>query len=83
MPVVAIAGGTGHLGHALVDGLLAHGGIDVVVLAREVSQIYHINGEEHLVTCTVLIIGLVHRRERGEAGGQNPLRELSRCGGDD
>jgi hypothetical protein len=48
-----------------------------------VSQIYHINGEEHLVTCTVLIIGLVHRRERGEAGGQNPLRELSRCGGDD
>jgi NAD(P)-dependent dehydrogenase (short-subunit alcohol dehydrogenase family) len=37
MVVVAIAGGSGNLGRALVDALKAKGGSDVVILARKVS----------------------------------------------
>ena len=36
MPVVAIAGGTGNLGRALVEAILAKGGSEVIVLARKV-----------------------------------------------
>jgi uncharacterized protein YbjT (DUF2867 family) len=37
MVVVAIAGGSGNLGRALVDAIKAKGGSDVVILARKVS----------------------------------------------
>jgi len=37
MRIVAVAGGTGKLGRAVVDGIVADGKFDVVVLAREVS----------------------------------------------
>jgi glutamyl-tRNA reductase len=37
MVVVAIAGGSGNLGRALVDALKAKGGSEVIVLARKVS----------------------------------------------
>jgi NAD(P)-dependent dehydrogenase (short-subunit alcohol dehydrogenase family) len=37
MVVVAIAGGSGNLGRALVDALKAKGGSKVVILARKVS----------------------------------------------
>jgi uncharacterized protein YbjT (DUF2867 family) len=36
--VVAVAGGTGKLGRAIVDELVAHGGYKVFVLGREVSH---------------------------------------------
>ena len=36
MPTVAVAGGTGKLGRAIVDGINAAGKFDLVVLAREV-----------------------------------------------
>lgn len=37
MPVVAVAGGTGKLGRAIVDALVSEGRHDVLVLARQVS----------------------------------------------
>lgn len=37
MSTIAIAGGTGQLGRALVDALVAQGKYKVIVLAREVS----------------------------------------------
>jgi uncharacterized protein YbjT (DUF2867 family) len=36
MPVIAIAGGTGNLGRALVEAILAKGGSEVIILARNV-----------------------------------------------
>ncbi|KFA50129.1 hypothetical protein S40293_06402 [Stachybotrys chartarum IBT 40293] len=38
MPVVAVAGGTGKLGRAIVDGINATGKFEVVVLAREAND---------------------------------------------
>jgi nucleoside-diphosphate-sugar epimerase len=38
MPVIAVAGGTGNLGRAVVDALNATGNITVLVLARQVSR---------------------------------------------
>jgi nucleoside-diphosphate-sugar epimerase len=40
MPIVAVAGGTGKLGRAIVDGIKGAGKFDVVVLARQVRYIY-------------------------------------------
>ena len=37
MVVVAIAGGSGNLGRALVDAIKAKGGAEVIILARKVS----------------------------------------------
>lgn len=37
MSTIAIAGGTGQLGRALVDALVAQGKYEVIVLARGVS----------------------------------------------
>lgn len=37
MSIIAVAGGTGQLGRAIVDGLLNAGGFEVLVLAREVN----------------------------------------------
>jgi len=37
MVLVAIAGGSGNLGRALVDAIKAKGGAEVVILARKVS----------------------------------------------
>jgi uncharacterized protein YbjT (DUF2867 family) len=37
MVVVAIAGGSGNLGRALVDALKAKGGSEIIILARQVS----------------------------------------------
>lgn len=39
MSVIAVAGGTGKLGRAVVDALNATGKFTVLVLAREASQI--------------------------------------------
>lgn len=36
MGVIAVAGGTGQVGKALVDGLVAHGGHKVYVFSRSV-----------------------------------------------
>jgi nucleoside-diphosphate-sugar epimerase len=38
MSVIAVAGGTGNLGRAIVDALNATGKITVLVLARQVSR---------------------------------------------
>ena len=38
MQVVAVAGGTGGLGRALVEGIQARGNQEVVVLSRKVGQ---------------------------------------------
>lgn len=43
MSIIAVAGGTGKLGRAVVDGIIADGKFDVVVLAREVSIFSHLN----------------------------------------
>lgn len=40
MSVIAIAGGTGKLGRAIVDGIVAAGKFELIVLAREVSILY-------------------------------------------
>jgi uncharacterized protein YbjT (DUF2867 family) len=37
MVVVAIAGGSGNLGRALVDALKAKGGVDILILVRKAS----------------------------------------------
>ena len=37
MPVVAVAGGTGGLGRALVDAIIATGKYEVKILSRQVS----------------------------------------------
>jgi uncharacterized protein YbjT (DUF2867 family) len=39
MVVVAIAGGSGNLGRALVDALKAKGRFEIIVLARKVSPL--------------------------------------------
>jgi uncharacterized protein YbjT (DUF2867 family) len=39
MPVIAIAGGTGKLGRALVEAILAKGGSEVIILARNVRLV--------------------------------------------
>lgn len=44
MVVVAIAGGSGNLGRALVDALKAKGGSEVVVLARKVRLSFELMG---------------------------------------
>jgi nucleoside-diphosphate-sugar epimerase len=36
MTVVAVAGGSGKLGRAIVDGIVAAGKFEVVIMAREV-----------------------------------------------
>ncbi|XMA19293.1 hypothetical protein WAI453_012084 [Rhynchosporium graminicola] len=38
MSIVAVAGGTGKLGRAVVDGIVADGKFEVVVLAREAED---------------------------------------------
>lgn len=38
MPTVAVAGGTGKLGRAIVDGINAAGKFEVVILARQVRK---------------------------------------------
>lgn len=40
MVVVAIAGGSGNLGRALVDAIKAKGGAEVIILARKVRLLY-------------------------------------------
>lgn len=40
MSIIAVAGGTGKLGRAIVDGITAAGNFEVVILAREVSILY-------------------------------------------
>jgi len=47
MVVVAIAGGSGNLGRALVDALKAKGGSEIIVLARKVSPL--VNGRAELI----------------------------------
>lgn len=39
MPIVAVAGGTGKLGRAIVEAILADGKFEVVILGREVRWI--------------------------------------------
>jgi len=39
MVVVAIAGGSGNLGRALVDAIKAKGGAEVIILARKASPL--------------------------------------------
>ena len=39
MPTVAVAGGTGKLGRAIVEAILADGKFDVVILSREVGSL--------------------------------------------
>ncbi|KAF2097284.1 NAD(P)-binding protein [Rhizodiscina lignyota] len=50
MVVVAVAGGTGHVGRTLVDGLIA-GGHDVYVLGRKPSAVF-----DHLPSVRVLVV---------------------------
>lgn len=45
MVIVAVAGGTGQLGRAIVEELINHGGHKVLILGREVS---HCNVELNL-----------------------------------
>jgi hypothetical protein len=46
--VVAVAGGTGKLGRALVEELVAHGGYKVLVLSREVGLFQHLGDRTRL-----------------------------------
>jgi NAD(P)-dependent dehydrogenase (short-subunit alcohol dehydrogenase family) len=48
MVVVAIAGGSGNLGRALVDALKAKGGSEIIILARKVSVCRY--GRAELIT---------------------------------
>ena len=47
MVVVAIAGGSGNLGRALVDALKTKGGAEIIVLARKASSL--VNGRAELI----------------------------------
>lgn len=75
MTVIAVAGGAGKLGRAIVEALVEQGKHNVVVLAREVSTILIRNINEN-----VLIPLLGQRRQRSPSRGCGlHRRQRTRC----